>query len=931
MGKIEPNSSKIVEIKCTPKDIGPIQDTFYIFISECESKYGMGIPVQITASGVLPTVQFEDTSYIFKELLCVDKYGDIGSTKKLNGHAIHIKNDNTILFNNVCINTALSKNIRFKNTSLVAAEIFVKVNDQSVFTASPEKVEILPYEDGIVTVTFSPKAMQMYNGSLDVTLLYPLGFKAPAVSYILKGEGRVPEIMVLEPESTEEGRNIRFNPTLVGKSSVKTIAFVNSGDFPCKVIIEIAKDEGDAFSWRLDEVIPFLTYYNPEDLKSTKHQTTVLLTPGDFARFGLGYTPLDVDVNSCTVRLHVIHNPFETQTINVLAESFTEDVIFDGLETTMYETECSSDHDIVSTKYIMNFGQSFIKNLQKLRFSVINQSKDYTYKFQFKTIPDISFTPSVGHLKPQSKKEIIATFLSSEPVSFSAFPLKCQIFKIEYESDQLSPNAGDISWDERQELVLYDENPVDSQATIDSKVSLRTIVSNNNSIVLMPSLYEFNTEPSHIIVKNSFKNILILFYGIVDYSTYDCPTQGIHFRDTFIYEKRKYSFLVENPGQVDLNIQWQMVNAMLTKASAQFQTNSLEENVVLRPSTVTILKRSASCTKKDIPRPLTSRDKLIIFDIPQTEEMTNSLSITAKNPNIPFSISPEFAKIPPKEMQEFVVKFCPTEMYDYKVALKGRIDNLVPTQKNIRIDVLAKSTMPYCHFDVKFSDYLTSGKRIVDKCDVTNLDMNTKVIEFDCLGVGIVHTKRFNIINPTEDDLQFTWKQLQSHEMSSLSLFQCEHSNGIITNGKQYEVGFSILPPLTGTFESLYNFKIKKYDVQMQFLLVANVKESDVYFYNTHLQMKPTVLGIMVCDYVILRNEENEEIEFNFRKSSFYSEGRRQALLVEPKKGVIGKQGEVKIKYGLLFEANERFLLQNIFNSVEFATTPKNMVRHYSN
>lgn len=48
--------------------------------------------------------------------------------------------------------------------------------------------------------------------------------------------------------------------------------------------------------------------------------------------------------------------------------------------------------------------------------------------------------------------------------------------------------------------------------------------------------------------------------------------------------------------------------------------------------------------------------------------------------------------------------------------------------------------MPYCHFDVKFSDYLTRGKRVVDLCE-SPLDINTKVIEFDCLGIGITHKK----------------------------------------------------------------------------------------------------------------------------------------------------------------------------------------------
>jgi len=39
-------------------------------------------------------------------------------------------------------------------------------------------------------------------------------------------------------------------------------------------------------------------------------------------------------------------------------------------------------------------------------------------RFQWNVHPNVVFTPSIGHLNPLTCKEIVATFLSSEPASY---------------------------------------------------------------------------------------------------------------------------------------------------------------------------------------------------------------------------------------------------------------------------------------------------------------------------------------------------------------------------------------------------------------------------------------------------------------------------------------------------------------------------------
>lgn len=75
LGTIQPNESKEVIITCNLKDIGPLEDILYIFISECDTKYGTGIPLKLVAEGYLPNINFNDINFIFKELI-ITEYPD---------------------------------------------------------------------------------------------------------------------------------------------------------------------------------------------------------------------------------------------------------------------------------------------------------------------------------------------------------------------------------------------------------------------------------------------------------------------------------------------------------------------------------------------------------------------------------------------------------------------------------------------------------------------------------------------------------------------------------------------------------------------------------------------------------------------------------------------------------------------------------------
>ena len=95
------------------------------------------------------------------------------------------------------------------------------------------------------------------------------------------------------------------------------------------------------------------------------------------------------------------------------------------------------------------------------------------------------------------------------------------------------------------------------------------------------------------------------------------------------------------------------------------------------------------------------------------------------------------------------------------------------------------------------------------------------------------------------EDYNFWWSDYTIYQLEDVPSFTCETTEGRIERGKQSSVSFTFFAQDIGTFESFWSFKIDKYEAETLFLLVAHVTNPEVYCLPVHLQLKPTVLGIM--------------------------------------------------------------------------------------
>ncbi len=102
--------------------------------------------------------------------------------------------------------------------------------------------------------------------------------------------------------------------------------------------------------------------------------------------------------------------------------------------------------------------------------------------------------------------------------------------------------------------------------------------------------------------------------------------------------------------------------------------------------------------------------------------------------------------------------------------------------------------MPYCHFELEDSDYITGARRNPELCGPggappgATLDPNTRVIEFTSIGVNLKNKRHFYIVNPTNAAYTYLWTCEDVGDSKKNEAFTCLTPKGHVTSGKKSQV-----------------------------------------------------------------------------------------------------------------------------------------------
>lgn len=233
-------------------------------------------------------------------------------------------------------------------------------------------------------------------------------------------------------------------------------------------------------------------------------------------------------------------------------------------------------------------------------------------------------------------------------------------------------------------------------------------------------------------------------------------------------------------------------------------------------------------------------------------------------------------------------------MNEYEARLVCTIPNLEKDKQGPVIAVKARSLLPYCHFELGASDYLSGARRNPEMRGPggappgTTLDPNTRVIEFKSVGVGTRISKRFSLINPTADNYSFQWVNDDDPDPKLVPAFTCITPKGSIKSGKKQEVQFDFVAEDLGITESFWKFIIPEQNITVPFLLVGDTVDPAVHFDRSHLNFKALLIGHEACEVAYVINNEDQPFHFSFEESSFFSSGQKDKLKVIPSSSVVG-------------------------------------------
>ena len=876
-GVLQPGQSMGIEVKFIPKGSSVYREDLKILVSGCDEADNNVVNASMyecIGESCFPGVVTNDFRSIFEEQTVIgsmSELGEVGANNKNTsktagnsnaiGKAVFAEEDVLFNYGNVISSTTEAdkgtvEKFRITNptkvNSVVSFELVSsdggEATDVDCFTIQPSSWDIPAHEYRYVSVYFRPKEMKAYRCSFSAKVAdshesqeKPDGSTGSKIAFDLTGAGTLPCVNVTLPSTAnEEGQLlVPFGSVELGKSRSLPVHLSNDGVVPVTVLFEMA--DSDCFSF-------------------SKANGSETMEPGEKRQLQVFFKPMAVDAEeqSSFIKMTVMHNSFETQTLKLTGACFSNDAIIqdiEGEELTFDEVDLNSSNP-----------ESHVA------FSIRSQV-DEPLKFEFKPHEHFKFVPSTGHLPPNSVKDVVAKFFTSgENKTYKAESIEFSTTKIEYsvgEGDEkviVEPSI--VGWDDSMKEVrsANEEEAVEITKNAEAGDEAAPLSFKVVDVVDGVQMIEVGSPEPDNTVTGEPQVQPLKCTGVADTTKFECETRSVMFKSTAMFQKRIHRFTVSNKGDTQLSYNWAL------------------ENVPER-------RRPA-----DAPRPA--------------------------HPPVPcpYTIEPSEGAIPAQSDQQFVVTFAPIEVDDFCYLARCNMPSLVKTEEGpneLVVSVRGKSNRPIVHVELgDQNDYLSRRQNnlrnelgLFGQIEASSV----RVVEMESRGTRVRNTKRFHVINPTSNNYNFSW----APQGNPSPAWRCVTSKGMILAGKRGEMVFEYTPDDVGVAESFFKFTIQGTSVDEIFLFAGNVVEPVVAFDRQRLDFGAQLLGGLCTDTVHIVNDENLPFSFNFDAMSMGGAGdvfpgfKRPVLEILPMSGLVPPNGRIPVTINFS-PAEEKFHNYNL-------------------
>lgn len=878
-GVIPPNSQQTISVDCVAETQGRFDEDMSIDITERDPKsYPSGIPYKLIAEACIPSINIDDIGSIFEEHRICKNLNIWQHSSEMESGGVYGEEEKKFIFNNVIVGRKAKARFKISNTTKVPCDVIFQLKPvsqkgapkvQEIFDVETARAQIANHSHIYVTVTFNPPSMQTYNAIFEASIegMTQNQARGKSLMFEVAGEGNLPRVMVARPTV----RNKRGQPLLLFKrillstSQCLPLELYNDGTLPCKVDIDLI-DPDEAFllqpTGSTQNTISNTADYDFPDPLKRPHTASVVIHVGETATFDAIYHPSQPQRSQAFVRLSVIDNQYEDSIVQLVGEGYVDNITLDNITSTPQlvapedqEGNMAEDDVAAAKPNLMKFGDCYINEARSLTLAMTNHSKTDCVRFSWPDHSQLKFSPQMGHLHAGCSKDVSVTFRADTTVTLSEDVVPARVVKITFNKpmDQVS------DWDDRIRTVKWvDVGPTLTQTADSSQIKSQPTTPQNPR-PLKKKIIETEVEPAYTEVVETARNVDLLVCGVADYCKYSCKNDLIQFRDTLMFQTRVYEIALRNVGSVGMDYSWQMVMDNFTPT----------------------LHRSVTFMSEG--------------------ERPESRVDVVEASYMPFSVEPQYGNIPAGKKATCYIKFSPLDVNEYEGRLLCSIPNLEKDVQGPVIGLRARSLMPYCHFELHDSDYITGAHRNPELRGPngappgSTLDPNTRVVEFDVVGMGVHAVKEFSVVNPTNEKYEFEWQCEDEVDHRSPPSFTCLSPKGEIRSGRKYKVGFEFMSSKLDIVESFWRFNIPKQDISVPFLLVGSTREPDIALDRSHLNFKALLIGREAVETVYLINNENLPFNFHFLEDSCHSEGYASHLVVEPMAGQIPPKSRLAI------------------------------------
>ena len=289
----------------------------------------------------------------------------------------------------------------------------------------------------------------MYTAILDASIEGPSQAKSKGLNFEIQGEGYLPQISVTQPalRSSKGQPLLLFKRLLLNHSQVLPISVCNTGSISATVTTEMNSKSG--FS-----LLPVTRDTHEEDEGSDGTAPLMLhLNVGETHEILVAFLPQSAMQYKGLLQLRVQDNQFENISVLMVGEGYEDEVVIKdihglGRPLTLPPERSSIDElegiaqFIGITYFISLFSASKENHLQfgvlpvhessQLCFTITNHSLTDSIRFQLPTIPNLTFSPTLGHLHPGNSKEVTAVFSSPKPKTLTQQKFTGKYTKITY-------------------------------------------------------------------------------------------------------------------------------------------------------------------------------------------------------------------------------------------------------------------------------------------------------------------------------------------------------------------------------------------------------------------------------------------------------------------------------------------------------------------